>query len=587
MKDTLQPLIAAALAQLESEGLLSPEQRPPIVVNRTRDSQLGDYACPIAMAVARGAKRDPCQIAQWIVERIPDIDGVERIEIAAPGFINFFLDHHRLHDPIGVILRQGKDYGHSRTGLGRKVQVEFVSTNPTGPLHVGHGRGAAIGSVIANLLQTVGFEVQREYYINDAGRQMDILAISVWLRYLSLCGQRFKFPDNGYRGSYILDIAAEYHQLHGRDSGIDTDLLFAQLPPDAPEGDKEAHIDALIALAHQQLGAAQYRALLDLALQTIVDDIRVDLHQFGVTFDRWFSERSLIDNGEVDRVIDQLQQQQHTYRRDGALWFRSSAFGDEKDRVIERENGERTYFASDIAYVANKMDRGFDPAIYVLGADHHGYVARIKAACAALGYDSQRVGVCLVQFAVLSRSGQKVQMSTRSGEFVTLRELREEVGTDAARFFYVMRRSEQHLDFDLELARSHTNDNPVYYVQYAHARIASVMRQAEKQGMAFDPAEVAKISLETTLTDPHELAVMRTLSRYCEVIELAAHHQEPHRLTFYLRELANDLHAWYNAKQFLIEAVELRTARLALAEATRQVIANGLQVLGVSAPEAM
>ncbi len=587
MKELFCDLLAKALSELQEQGVLPTVQRfPPIVVSRTRDRQRGDYASPLALALARHTSADAMQLATAIVARISVPEGVQRIEVAAPGFINFFLAKSHIHNIVSAVLGAADRYGCSSTGKGRKFQVEFVSTNPTGPLHVGHGRGAAYGSVIANLLQTVGFAVQREYYLNDAGRQINILATSVWLRYLSLCGQPIAFPGNGYRGAYILDIARTLYDRQGADYSADAETLFAQLPPDAPQGDKEAHIDALIACARQHLGE-RYQVLHDLAVQTIVDDIRLDLEQFGVRFDAWFSERSLTQRGEVDRVIQRLQQHQHTYRKDGALWFRASAFGDEKDRVIEREGGERTYFASDIAYLAHKMERGFEAAIYIFGADHHGYVARLKAVASALGYDPQRIKIKLVQFAVLSRGGQKLQMSTRSGEFVTLRALREEVGNDAARFFYVMRRSEQHMDFDLDLAKSNTTDNPVYYVQYAHARIASVMRKAQEQGIGFAPDQVAGVALETLLTDAHEVTLLRTLARYTEVIEISAEQLEPHRLIAYLRELATDLHAWYNAKQFLSAAKELRMARLALAAATQQVIANGLQVIGVSAPDSM
>ena len=586
MKDFIFHLLAKAITELqEQRGLPIVDRLPPIVISRTRDHQRGDYACPIALALARYADVDAQQIAQSIVARLPiKIEGICKVEVAAPGFINFFLAKSQLHGIVEAVLIGADHYGHSNTGQGRKVQVEFVSTNPTGPLHVGHGRGAAYGSVISNLLQSVGYAVQREYYLNDAGRQIHILVASIWLRYLSLCGQQLCFPSNGYRGEYIFDIARLVYDREGADWVANTQALFAHLPPDAPQGDKEVHIDALIGCTRQHLGD-RYQRLYDLAVQAIVDDIRLDLEQFGVTFDVWFSERSL--KGAIDDGIERLQQRQCTYRKEGALWFRASAFGDEKDRVIERKNGERTYFASDIAYLMSKMERGFESALYVLGADHHGYVSRIKSVATALGYDPQRIKVKLVQFAVLSRGGQKLQMSTRSGEFITLRALREEVGNDAARFFYVMRRSDQHLDFDLDLAKSNTSDNPVYYVQYAHARIASVMRKANQQGIGFAVEKIARISLETLLIAPHELKLLRTLSCYTEVMELSAEHLEPHRLVAYLRELATDLHSWYNAKQFLSAPPELRMARLALAEAVRQVIANGCSVLGVSAPDEM
>ncbi len=458
----------------------------------------------------------------------------------------------------------------------------------------GHGRGAAYGAVVADLLAAVGFDVHREYYVNDAGRQMDILGTSVWLRYLELCGEEIRFPSNGYKGDYVWDIAATLHREHGDAYRVDAGQVFAGLPPDAnpptqPEetggGDKEAHIDGLIAAAKHLLGDNRYRYVFELGLNTILDDIRDDLSGFGVEYQEWYSERSLTESGAVNRAIERLRAGGHLYEQDGALWFRSTAFGDEKDRVVVRENGQSTYFASDIAYHMDKLERGFDRVIDIWGADHHGYIPRVKAALQALGDDADRLDVLLVQFAILYRGGEKAQMSTRSGEFVTLRELRKEVGRDAARFFYVMRRCEQHLDFDLDLAKSESSDNPVYYVQYAHARVCSVLRQAADKGMAVDPSP-GTTNLER-LTEDHEQALLRSLTRYPEVVESAALKAEPHQLTHYLRELANDFHTYYNAHQFLVEDAVLRDARIKLILAARQVLRNGLGLLGVSAPESM
>jgi arginyl-tRNA synthetase len=467
--------------------------------------------------------------------------------------------------------------------------VEFVSANPTGPLHVGHGRGAAYGAVVADLLAAVGFKVHREYYVNDAGRQMDILGTSVWLRYLELCGEALAFPSNGYQGDYIWDIAATLHRDHGDAYRHTAEGVFADVPADATEqtsdGDKEAHIDALIARAKQLLGDNRYRFVFELALNTILDDIRDDLELFGVTYDEWYSERTLTESGAVNKTLERLRGAGHVYEKQGALWFRSTAFGDEKDRVVERENGQTTYFASDIAYHMDKLERGFDRVIDVWGADHHGYVPRVKAALQALGDDPARLDVLLVQFANLYRGGEKVQMSTRSGSFVTLRSLRKEVGRDAARFFYVMRKCEQHLDFDLDLAKSQSSDNPVYYVQYAHARVCSVLRQAADKGI---PVEVAAGATHLErLTEAHEQALLKTLGRYPEVVEQAALNEEPHQLAQYLRELANDFHTYYNAHQFLVADDALRDARIKLILAARQVLKNGLNLLGVSAPESM
>ena len=440
--------------------------------------------------------------------------------------------------------------------------------------------------MVADLLEAVGFDVHREYYVNDAGRQMDILATSVWLRYLELAGEELAFPSNGYQGDYVWDIAATLHREHGDDYRHSADEVFDGVPPDEPDGgDKEKHIDALIARARELLGDNRYRYVFELALNTILDDIRDDLEKFGVVYDQWFSERSLVESGAVNRAIERLRQGGWLYEKDGALWFRSTEFGDEKDRVIERENGQTTYFASDIAYHMDKLERGFERVIDVWGADHHGYVPRVKAALKALGDDPDKLDVLLVQFAILYRGGEKLQMSTRSGEFVTLRQLRKEVGKDAARFFYVMRRCEQHLDFDLDLAKSQSSDNPVYYVQYAHARVCAVLRQAAEKGIHVEPSE-GVTNLER-LTEKHELALLKNLSRYPEVVEAAALTEEPHQLTHYLRDLANDFHTYYNAHQFLVEDEALRDARIKLILAVREVIRNGLGLLGVSAPERM
>jgi arginyl-tRNA synthetase len=487
---------------------------------------------------------------------------------------------------VREILEQREAFGRGRMGVGRKVQVEFVSANPTGPLHVGHGRGAAYGATLANLLDAAGFQVHREYYINDAGRQMDILATSVWLRYLELCGEKFDFPVNGYKGDYVYDIGATLHRENGDKYRHASTKIFENVPADEPKGgDKEQHIDALIERAKSLLGSAAYRKVFDLGLNVILDDIRQDLEEFGVTYDQWFSERALVEDGAANRAIERLKKSGHAYEKDGALWFRSTDYGDEKDRVLVRENGQKTYFAHDIAYHMDKLERGYDQVIDIWGADHHGYVPRVKAALAAIGDDPERLHVLLVQFAILYKGGERMQMSTRSGEFVTLRELRHEVGNDAARFFYVLRKCEQHMDFDLDLAKSQSNDNPVFYVQYAHARIYSVFRQMKEKGFSHDPANGNRNLAR--LTEPHELALIQRLARYPELLESAARDREPHQLAYYLRELAYDFHTYYGAHTFLVEDAALRDARLNLIVATRQVLANGLKLLGVSAPESM
>jgi arginyl-tRNA synthetase len=586
VKETLAQILAAAVDSLKKSGDLPADVDPAIVVERTRDRAHGDFASNLALTLARAGRCKPRELAERLVAAIGAEEQIERIEIAGPGFINFFLGSDAWRAVVGEILEQGAAYGRSYRGAGHLVQVEFVSANPTGPLHVGHGRGAAYGAAVADLLEAVGFVVHREYYVNDAGRQMDILAASVYLRYLELCGEEVPFPANGYQGDYVWDIGATLHREHGERLRLAASEVFDGVSADEPAGgDKEAHIDGVIARVQTLLGGEDYRLVFDAGLEAILHNIRQDLKEFGVVYDEWFSERSLTENGAVERAIARLEQSGHTYRKDGALWFRSTDYGDEKDRVIVRENGQKTYFASDIAYHANKIERGYTRVIDIWGADHHGYVPRVKAALQALGDDPAKLDVLLVQFAVLYRGGAKVQMSTRSGEFVTLRELRQEVGNDAARFFYVMRKCEQHMDFDLDLARSQSSDNPVYYVQYAHARVASVFRQLTEKGYVWDRT-LGERSL-ARLGETHEQELMISLSRYPEVLETAALNHEPHLLTHYLRELANDFHTYYNAHTFLVGDDALRNARLNLIEATRQVIANGLQLLGVSRPDAM
>jgi arginyl-tRNA synthetase len=567
-------LLIEAVERLREDGALAIEDLPVLPVERSRGEGHGDFASAGALALAKPARMKPRDIATLIVDALPASDDLERVEIAGPGFINFYLREGAFQSLVAEIREQGERYGRSTLGAGQRVQVEFVSANPTGPLHVGHGRGAAYGSAVANLLDAAGFEVQREYYVNDAGRQMDILALSVWLRYLEAHGEVAPFPVNAYRGAYVRDMAATLTERVGASLVRSVSAVVEGLPPDEPDGgDKELHVDALVARARGLLGAPAYDGVYDLAVQAQVADIREDLAAFGVGYDRWFSERSLVHDGAIDGAVARLRDSGHLYERDGALWFRSSELGDEKDRVVVRENGQPTYFASDIAYLDDKFRRGFEHVIYVWGADHHGYVPRMLAACEALGHRRDAIEVLLVQFANLYRGGEKVAMSTRSGEFVTLRELRDEVGTDAARFFYVVRRCEQHLDFDLDLAKSQSNDNPVYYLQYAHARICSVKRPA-----GVDPS---------LLREEHELALLKTLSRYPEVVEAAALAREPHQVAFYLREVANDLHTYYNAHTFLVQEAAVRDARLALVGAVGQVLHNGLELLGVGAPETM
>lgn len=586
MKQHLHTLFVNAVAKLQAHGTIPPNLAiDTIHLERTREARYGDFACNAAMVLAKAAAMSPRSLAALIIAELPTQEAtIAKVEIAGPGFINVFLTPQAYYNTIDRILIERETYGNISVGTGQSVLIEFVSANPTGPLHVGHGRGAAYGAALANLLKTAGFIVQCEYYVNDAGRQMDILAVSMWLRYLELCGENFKFPTNGYQGDYIWDIAATLHREHGDALRRSAYKIFADLPADADDGgDKELHIDALIERSKQLLGDVSYRHVFHQGLETILEDIRRDLEQFGVVYDNWFYEHTLTENGTVTRAIERLRANGYIYEHEGALWFRAQDFGDEKDRVVVRKNGQFTYFASDIAYHLHKLERGFTQIINIWGADHHGYVPRLKAVIKAFGEDAQRLVVLLVQFATLYRGRERLQMSTRSGEFVTLRELRQEVGRDAARFFYIQRKCEQHLDFDLELAKSNSNDNPVYYIQYAHARIVSVFRQLREKKLGWRRGHPVCQRLNTT----HEQALLVTLTRYPEIIEVAARAYEPHQLTLYLTELAHHFHIYYNAHTFLVEDEELRDARLNLIAAVQQVLQNGLAIIGVLAPEVM
>jgi len=585
LKYLIEKLVRDALAALPADLCPVDITQAANLIERTRDASHGDFATNAAMQLAKAARRKPRELAQAIIDALPASELVAKVEIAGPGFINFHLAPAAYHRELTRVLDEAGRYGRSTLGAGQRVIVEFVSANPTGPLHVGHGRHAAFGATLANLLDAAGYAVHREYYINDAGRQMDILAASVWLRYLECFGEQFPFPANGYRGDYLHPIADKLVERAGRTLVRPAADVFRDLPPDAPAGDKDVYIDAVIARARELIGADGFEQAFRIALDDILADIRQDLEEFGVRYDEWFSERSLATDGAIDRALERLRGNGVVYEKDGAQWFRATDFGDEKDRVVVRENGLKTYFASDIAYHLQKRERGFDHLLDVLGADHHGYVARVRAGLVAMGEPGDSLEVRLVQFVTLYRGGEKVQMSTRSGEFITLRELRREVGNDAARFFYVMRSNDQHLDFDLQLATSRSNDNPVYYIQYAHARVCSVLRQMREKGLSHD--ETRGRDALARLVESHEQALLASLSRYPEVVELAATQRAPHALVHYLRDLANDFHTYYNAHQFLVDDAELRDARLTLIQGLRQVVRNGLGLLGVSAPEAM
>lgn len=586
--------LSQELIQLIEQALNTLQIPAPakFTVERTRDTAHGDFASNVALTAAKGAGMPPRALAEKLVAELDNSERIEKIEIAGPGFINFFLAKGTNQAIVPAILAAGDAYGRANS-KDHSILLEFVSANPTGPLHVGHGRGAAYGASLANVLEAAGYQITREYYVNDAGRQMNILATSIWLRYLE-ANTTLTFPVNGYKGDYVREIATALRAEHSDRFERAVNDAFAEVAEDQYEtgqndkgepiyfGDKEAHIDGLIKNAKTLLGD-DYVVVFDFGLNAILADIRDDLNDFGVTFDNWFSERSIV--ADIPAAVDILREQGNVYAKGGAQWFASTKFDDDKDRVLVRDNGESTYFASDVAYHQNKFARGFDQIINIFGSDHHGYIARVQAALKGLGAPAGFMTVRLVQFAVLWRGEERVPMSTRSGSFVTLRELRDEVGNDATRFFYVMRSSDQHLDFDLELAKSKTNENPVYYIQYAHARVASVMQRLAEQGWEYDA--IKALESLATLTTKQDDALLTMLAKFPEAIEIAARNYAPHGLAHYLRELAQAFHTCYNENKILIDDAAERNARLALAQATAQVLKNGLALLGVSAPEQM
>lgn len=590
MKHIVATLVETALAELPELAAAAVDLAIEGTVERTRDASHGDFATNIAMRLAKPARMSPRDIATRIVAALSESSKIDKVEIAGPGFINFYLSPAAFHVELGTALNEGEDYGRQTPREGPKVLLEFVSANPTGPLHVGHGRLAAFGATVGNLLAAAGYPVHREYYVNDAGRQMDILGVSVWLRWLHENGVDVPFPQGGYHGDYIRDIAAEIDT-----DGIKTTSAAAILkgaPQDGADdhttearAQRDAYVEALIERAQQLIGDEMFDHIRQQSLESIRADIEDDLSEFGVTFDSWCSEQSLMKSNRIDDALTILEQRGILYKKDGATWFPATDFGDEKDRVVVRENGNKTYFASDIAYHFDKRERGFDHLIDILGADHHGYVARVRAGLEAMGYKGDDVEVELVQFVSLYRDGKKVKMSTRSGKFDTLRQLRAEVGNDAARFYYVSRSNDQHLEFDLDVAKSQSNENPVYYIQYAHARIASVFRQLAEKSLQWSKSNgYSQLAL---LTEPQEKALMTSLSRYPEVLELSANNRAPQHVVHYLRDLANEFHTYYNAHAFIVDDAALRDARLYLIAAVRIVIANGLAILGISAPEEM
>lgn len=554
MKNRLADLIAQAVKACMQKGVLPDVKAPQIEIEVPANPEHGDYACNIAMILASQAKQNPRLIAKAIVDHLVDPDGlIEKTQIAGPGFLNFQIKDDFWRQILLQIQEQREKYGCLDIGRGKKVQVEFVSANPTGPLHIGHARGAVVGDVLSNLLGASGYQVSREYYINDAGNQMNNLGKSVLYRYREILGEKIEFPENCYRGDYIKDIAAD---IIGRDG--------------------KRYLTAT-----EEVTVPYFNAV---AGGVILEGIKEDLKDFGVAFDNYFSEKELYKDNGVNDLLSFLQKEGFIYSDGETLWFKTTAYGDEKDRVVIRKNGDPTYFAADIAYHQNKFARGFDILIDIWGADHHGYMPRLWAAIQALGHDKNDLKIILVQLVNLLRAGEPVAMSTRSGEFVTLREVLDEVGKDAARYNFLMRRSDSHLDFDLEVAKKQSNENPVFYVQYAHARICSIIRMARERGLALPEYKSMNLSV---LTQSEEKVLIKMMARYPEMLEGAVNSLEVHRITFYLNELAGVFHSFYNKNKVVTEDAALSAARLVLVDAVRIVLSNALKILGVSAPEKM
>jgi arginyl-tRNA synthetase len=566
MKQKIKILIYEALKQAYQKGDLPSSEFPEVELEEPKARMHGDFSTNIAMIMASSQKMAPRKIAESIINHMDNSGSIIlKVEIAGPGFINFYLRQSAWYPALRRVYEEGERYGSSDIGKGEKIQVEFVSSNPTGPLHVGHGRGAAVGDSVGNILSFCGYDVQKEYYINDSGRQINTLGRSVFYRYRELFGEKIEFPDTCYQGDYIRDIAIKIKDTDGNKL-LDPDEKTDEKPDQKKDEEK----------------AVLYCARL--AAEEILEGIRKDLDSFGVRFNKWFSEQSLYDSGMVDSVISDFKKKKIVYEKDGALWFKTSDFGDEKDRVVVKKNGEKTYFASDIAYHQEKYERGFDLVIDVWGADHHGYIPRMSASVQASGRDKNQFHVILVQLVNLLRGGEPVAMSTRAGEFVTLKDVISEVGSDAARFIFLTRHYDSPLDFDLELAKKKTSDNPVYYVQYVHARISSIIRKAVEREISVIVTDDEAIAM---LTQPEEAELMKALARYPETIENSAKLMEPHRITFFLMNLASLFHAYYNKHRVLTDDPVLSRGRLYLITAVQKVIRNGLTLLGVSAPDKM
>ena len=552
IKNILAAAIKAAAEKAMAAGVLKTGVLPEVLLEVPPQKEFGDFASNFAMKSARSLKMNPRLIAQAVIAHL-DCPYVEKAEIAGPGFINFYLREDWLYAMLAAIIAAGENYGNLENASKEKIQLEYVSANPTGPLHVGHGRGAAVGSALANLMKAAGYDVTREYYINDAGNQINNLAASVNARYLELLGREAEFPENGYHGYDIIETARRIIRIYG---------------------------DKFLEMEEKER-LEQFRTI---ALKEKLAALKEDLAAFNCEFDVWFSEQSLHDADAIRKACDVLRERGYLYEKDGALWLKATEHGDDKDRVVIRDNGVPTYFAADIAYHRNKFERGFDRVINLWGADHHGYIARVKAAIGALGFDPEQLEVLILQMVSLYRNGELVKMSKRTGQSVTLNELIEEVGTDAARFFFTMRSIDSQLDFDMTLATEKSNDNPVYYVQYAHARISSIMRQLAQAGIEAVAQDKLKLNL---LTEPEEVLLIKKLGEYPDLIERSAKERAVHNVAHYVHELAGDFHSFYNQCRILGVDTDLQQARIALVKAVGHVIRHALGILGVSAPERM
>ena len=585
MKNDLIRILKTVLKQIGEENGIDFSNKK-VSIQENKEKSHGDYASNLAMVIAKDLSQTPREVAEKICSLLPSEEWIEKVNIAGPGFINFYLKKDTHNEILLLIEESGRDFGRNNSGNGERVLIEYVSSNPTGPLHVGHGRGAAFGSVLSELLRCAGYKVDEEYYVNDHGRQMNILTISIWLRYLYQNGQELKFSKKGYQGVYVEQLAKQLAEEKGTKYNLkenESDLLELL---EAQETEED--LDRLIGWGKSFL-KENFEEIREFSLREIMSSIKEDLKLFGVNHNLWFNESSMysnkIDLPDIDKSIKLLSESGFLYEKEEALWFKSTEFGDDKDRVVKRANSDNTYFASDISYHLDKYDRGYDRIINVWGADHHGYLPRVSAAMEALGKSRDKLEVVFIQFANLLRNGEKVSMSTRGGEFIPLIELIEEVSSEAARFFYINRKADQHLDFDLDLAKSQTKDNPLYYIQYAHARICGVFETLKKEGMKLNQ-ELGLDNLNLLNLDK-EIEIQKMLLQYPEVISRAAKNSEPHLICYYLKDLSGLFHSYYNSERFLVDDEKLMNSRLFLLKGTKQVISNGLEILGIGAPESM